>query len=79
MPAALFSATEELDSSTAVGASWRWLEHTGWVAFEDVFLVYACWKGENEVVTGGRFSVDKVQTEGGVMNVYLTQKDFSAH
>ena len=37
------------------------------------------WKGENEVVTGGRFSVDKVQTEGGVMNVYLTQKDFSAH
>ncbi|MFO0879426.1 MAG: ATP-binding protein [Gemmataceae bacterium] len=21
---------------------WRWFEHTGWVAFEDAFLIYAC-------------------------------------
>jgi two-component system, sensor histidine kinase and response regulator len=34
---------------TAVGAAWRWLEHAGWVAFEDVFLVYACWQGEREI------------------------------
>jgi len=34
---------------------------------------------EGEVVTGGRYSVDKVQTANGVMNVYVTQKDFSAH
>jgi len=34
---------------------------------------------EGEVVTGGRYSVDKVQTADGIMNVYVTQKDFSAH
>jgi hypothetical protein len=34
---------------------------------------------EAEVVTGGRYSVDSVKTTGGVMHVYLTQKDFSAH
>jgi len=22
---------------------WRWLEHAGWVVFEDVFLMHACW------------------------------------
>jgi hypothetical protein len=37
------------------------------------------WHGENEVVTGGRMNVDKVVSGGGVMHVYLTQKDFSAH
>jgi hypothetical protein len=37
------------------------------------------WHGENEVVSGGRFNVDSVQTQGGVMHVYLTQRDFSAH
>jgi hypothetical protein len=44
------------------------------------------WKGaasgagaENEVVTGGRFNVQKVETVNGVMNVYVTQSDFSAH
>jgi hypothetical protein len=35
--------------------------------------------GEAETVTGGRMSVDKVETVNGVMNVYVTQKDFSAH
>jgi hypothetical protein len=34
---------------------------------------------EGEVVTGGRLSVDRVQTVDGVTHVYMTQKDFSAH
>ena len=34
---------------------------------------------EQEVVTGGRYNVDKVQTVNGVMHVYVTQQDFSAH
>ncbi len=25
-----------------VVSHWRWLEHAGWVAFEDIFLVYSC-------------------------------------
>jgi len=29
--------------------SWRWLEHAGWVIFEDVFLVYACRRSQQEM------------------------------
>ena len=28
---------------------WRWLEHAGWVIFEDVFLVLACLRGQREM------------------------------
>ena len=28
---------------------WRWLEHTGWIAFEDVILVRSCIIGSNEL------------------------------
>ena len=34
---------------TAIDASWRWLEHAGWVIFEDVFLIYACVIGVNDL------------------------------
>jgi signal transduction histidine kinase/DNA-binding response OmpR family regulator len=28
---------------------WRWLEHTGWIAFEDLFLIGACVRGSREI------------------------------
>jgi signal transduction histidine kinase len=28
---------------------WRWLEHAGWVLFEDVFLIWACVRGAREM------------------------------
>jgi len=28
---------------------WRFLEHAGWVAFEDVFLIWACFLGMREI------------------------------
>ncbi len=28
---------------------WRWLEHVGWVAFEDIFLVWSCCRGTQEM------------------------------
>ena len=31
------------------GAAWRWVEHAGWVVFEDVFLVYACLSGVRDI------------------------------
>lgn len=37
------------------------------------------YKTEHEVVTGGRYAVSSVHVTGGVMNVYVTQSDFSAH
>jgi two-component system sensor histidine kinase/response regulator len=30
-------------------SQWRWLEHTGWVVFEDLFLVIACVRSEREM------------------------------
>jgi two-component system, sensor histidine kinase and response regulator len=32
-----------------VASQWRWLEHAGWVIFEDIFLVVACVRGTNEL------------------------------
>ena len=31
------------------GSSWRWLEHAGWVVFEDIFLVASCVRGQKEM------------------------------
>ena len=28
---------------------WRWLEHAGWVVFEDCFLFYSCWRSTREM------------------------------
>ncbi len=28
---------------------WRWLEHAGWVVFENVFLIWSCLKGTEEI------------------------------
>jgi signal transduction histidine kinase/DNA-binding response OmpR family regulator len=33
----------------ASGAEWRWLEHAGWVAFLDFFLIHACWQSRREM------------------------------
>jgi signal transduction histidine kinase len=30
-------------------SSWRWVEHVGWVVFEDIFLVWACIRGAREM------------------------------
>ena len=29
--------------------NWRWLEHAGWVVFEDVFLIWACSQGVQQM------------------------------
>lgn len=29
--------------------NWRWVEHAGWVIFEDVFLVISCLRGQKEM------------------------------
>ena len=33
----------------AAASPWRWLEHAGWVAFEDVFLMMSCAQGMAEM------------------------------
>lgn len=38
----------------SVLSQWRWLEHSGWVVFEDAFLVLACLQGQREMVSIAR-------------------------
>ena len=33
---------------TELSSPWRWLEHTGWVIFEDVFLILSCLQSNRE-------------------------------
>lgn len=30
--------------------NWRWLEHAGWVIFEDIFLILSCLRGQKEML-----------------------------
>jgi signal transduction histidine kinase len=32
-----------------VASQWRWIEHSGWVVFEDIFLVMSCLRGTREL------------------------------
>src|SRR5207253_9082068 len=32
-----------------VAGTWRWLEHAGWVVFEDIFLIASCLQGVREM------------------------------
>src|SRR5207249_12000410 len=32
-----------------VSSPWRWIEHAGWVAFEDIILVWSCLRGAHEL------------------------------
>jgi signal transduction histidine kinase len=34
---------------TVAASHWRWVEHAGWVIFEDIFLVWACVRGTAEL------------------------------
>ena len=36
---------------TTVATSWRWLEHAGWVLFEDLWLVICCRQGVKEAAS----------------------------
>jgi two-component system, sensor histidine kinase and response regulator len=33
----------------AVAGPWRWLEHAGWVIFEDIFLIQSCVQGQRDL------------------------------
>jgi len=37
---------------------WRWIEHVWWVAFEDVFLIIACVRGQKDITAQCRRQAD---------------------
>ena len=44
---------------------WRFLEHAGWVAFEDVFLIWSCVLGQREIASSAmrQAEVEKVSEQ----------------
>src|SRR5215470_4307798 len=40
---------------------WRWVEHAGWVVFEDIFLLWACFQGIREMKQN---ALQRAQLEG---------------
>ncbi|CAN5294367.1 hypothetical protein BH11PLA2_BH11PLA2_28670 [soil metagenome] len=51
---------------TNVGAEWRWLEHSGWVVFIDVFLIYSCLRGDREFHTTAIREAELEESRAGV-------------
>lgn len=44
--------------------NWRWLEHGAWVAFEDIFLIIACLRGQDEMRQIARNTAELDASEG---------------
>ncbi len=39
---------------SAVVSHWRWIEHAGWVVFENIFLIYSCFRSRRLIWEGSR-------------------------
>ncbi|MGH9362466.1 MAG: PAS domain S-box protein, partial [Thermoanaerobaculia bacterium] len=51
---------------TAAGADYRWLEHAGWVIFEDIFLYFYCVRGVREIRELARRQATLEATNAGI-------------
>ena len=59
----------------AAVSPWRWLEHGGWVVFEDIVLVGACVRGTRELRASGERTVELESSEGDLAGNFLTAVD----
>ena len=50
----------------AAASPWRWLEHAGWVVFEDVVLVYSCLRAIREMRADARRQAELEHLHGQV-------------
>jgi signal transduction histidine kinase len=48
-PQSVYGINYQVVYGSLSSATWRWLEHAGWVIFCDIFLVFACLKGLDEL------------------------------
>ena len=54
---------------------WRWLEHAGWVVFEDVVLVCSCVRGTRELWASAERTAELESCEGDLAGNFLTAVD----
>jgi PAS domain S-box-containing protein len=54
-------------------SGWRWLEHAGWVIFEDIFLVLACIRSKREIWEVSKRTAD-FQEATELLDLELTKR-----
>ncbi len=54
------------DGANEVVNRWRWLEHVGWVLFEDVFLALICLQGERSLLGLAQRRAELEESQGSV-------------
>jgi PAS domain S-box-containing protein len=54
---------------------WRWLEHAGWVVFEDVVLVSSCVRGTRELWASAERTAELESSEGDLAGNFLSAVD----
>jgi two-component system, sensor histidine kinase and response regulator len=54
-------------------SGWRWLEHAGWVVFEDIFLVLACIRSKREIWEVSKRTAD-FQEATELLDLELTKR-----
>jgi len=55
----------------STGAGWRWLEHSGWVVFIDIFLIYCCVKSKKEMWATAERQARLEQTNASIEQTVL--------
>jgi two-component system sensor histidine kinase/response regulator len=54
---------------------WRWLEHVGWVVFEDIVLVSSCVRGTHELWAGAERTAELESSDGDLAGNFLSAVD----
>ena len=62
-------------TASLASAAWRWLEHAGWVVFEDVVLVSSCVRGTRELRASAERTAELESSEGDLAGNFLTAVD----
>jgi signal transduction histidine kinase/CheY-like chemotaxis protein len=58
-----------------VVSHWRWVEHAGWVVFEDIFLIYSCLQAVRSI---GRTSLQQAALEDAKRSIEVKVQDRTA-
>src|SRR5437588_8952186 len=54
-------------------SSWRWLEHAGWVVFEDVFLIQSCLQSRKEMQIDAHRQAELEATQSRIEQTVITR------
>src|SRR5688572_10548379 len=63
----------------AAAGNWRWLEHAGWVIFEDIFLVAACVRNQREMAQIAQRTAELNEAKVGAESANVAKSQFLAN